>query len=359
MAPHPIPQSVRMAAIKAVSLKTRAREVVLLKEEMKNTMTFYENDIAALSSAISAAEGSELVTAFDRGCISLLKVRQYQTLKHLVSCCTSFKPYIDTPDITALITPIQLEKLGREDEVETEENEIENEMTGEDREEDEDINEEEEEEGEEDETEEEILYGMKGEELELEAEGYEHEAEGYEQQYQGAEGYEQEEEEYKMKEKDTIERRNILDKDIEEGQLEEEDKMKHDKPVEPELATHRGKRSTRKICEQKIRSRGSTFEPSVAPVLACSSFEPEAETNQCSEDEDEERYIQALHNRLRREEFLKEFSQMLLPTILHTWYSFYLQAQNKPNDGATEEEELFTQLAKKSKHARMHYYDVL
>lgn len=88
LVPHPVPQSVRMAAIKVFVLKRWAgEELEVLKEEMKNTITFCERDIAALSSTISALEASEVVTAFDRGCFcssELDSTRPRMTWFHVV-----------------------------------------------------------------------------------------------------------------------------------------------------------------------------------------------------------------------------------------------------------------------------------
>ena len=48
-------------------------EVVMLQQEMKNVIAFHMKDVAALTGAIGKLEESETMTAYDRGCVSLMK----------------------------------------------------------------------------------------------------------------------------------------------------------------------------------------------------------------------------------------------------------------------------------------------
>ena len=71
----PVPKPVRLAAINALMTQRRAEEeVVMLQQEMKNVIAFYMKDVAALTGAIGKLEEPETMTAYDRGCVSMLKV---------------------------------------------------------------------------------------------------------------------------------------------------------------------------------------------------------------------------------------------------------------------------------------------
>lgn len=98
----PVPKPVRIAAINALMTKRRAEEeVVMLQQEMRTVMAFYVKDVGALTSAIEMLEASAM-TAYDRGCISLLKVRLSKVKHELLSCCSSYKQFVDVPDLTRL-----------------------------------------------------------------------------------------------------------------------------------------------------------------------------------------------------------------------------------------------------------------
>ena len=69
----PVPKPVRLAAINALMTQRRAEEeVVMLQQEIKNVIAFHMKDVAALAGG--KLEESETITAYDRGCVSLLKV---------------------------------------------------------------------------------------------------------------------------------------------------------------------------------------------------------------------------------------------------------------------------------------------
>ena len=70
----PVSKPVRLAAVNALMTQRRAEEeVVMLQQEMKNVIAFHMKDVAALTGAIGKLEESETMTAYDRGCVSLMK----------------------------------------------------------------------------------------------------------------------------------------------------------------------------------------------------------------------------------------------------------------------------------------------
>lgn len=99
----PVPKSVRIAAINALMTKRRAEEeVVMLQQEMRSFISFYMKDATALTRAIDTLEASEAKTAYDNGCIALLKVRLCNIEQELLSCCSSYNQFVDVPDLTSL-----------------------------------------------------------------------------------------------------------------------------------------------------------------------------------------------------------------------------------------------------------------
>ena len=69
----PVPKPVRIAAINALMTQRQAEEeVVMLQQEMKTVMVLHMKYVAALTSAIGTLEESEHMTAYNRGCVSLL-----------------------------------------------------------------------------------------------------------------------------------------------------------------------------------------------------------------------------------------------------------------------------------------------
>ena len=99
----PVPKPVRIAAINALMTKRRTEEeIMMLRQEMRNVIAFYVKDVAAISSAIEMLEAAEAMTAYDRGCVSLLKVRLGNVKHELLSCCSSYKRFVDLPDLTCL-----------------------------------------------------------------------------------------------------------------------------------------------------------------------------------------------------------------------------------------------------------------
>ena len=72
----------------------------MLQQEMKTVMAFHMKDVTALTSAIGTLEESENMTAYDRGCVSLLKVRLSKVKEELHSCC--YERHVDVPDLTSL-----------------------------------------------------------------------------------------------------------------------------------------------------------------------------------------------------------------------------------------------------------------
>lgn len=99
----PVPKPVRIAAINALMAQRRTEEeVVMLQQEMKNVIAFHMKDAAALTGAIGVLKESETITAYDRGCVSLLKVRLSKVKKELLSCCSSYEQHVDVPDLSSL-----------------------------------------------------------------------------------------------------------------------------------------------------------------------------------------------------------------------------------------------------------------
>ena len=111
----PVPKPVRIAAINALMKQRRAEEVVMLQQEMKTVMAFHMKDVAALTSAIGTLEESENMTAYDRGCVSLLKVRLSKVKQELHSCCFSYEQHVDVPDLTSLNLDLHVPPLDNTD----------------------------------------------------------------------------------------------------------------------------------------------------------------------------------------------------------------------------------------------------
>lgn len=112
----PVPKPVRIAAINALMTQRRTEEeVVMLKQEMKAVMAFHMKDVAALTSAIGTLDESETMTAYDRGCISLLKVRLSKVKGELHSCCFSYEQHVDVPDLTSLNLDLHVPPLDNMD----------------------------------------------------------------------------------------------------------------------------------------------------------------------------------------------------------------------------------------------------
>ena len=99
----PVPKPVRIAAINALMTQRRAEEeVVMLQQEMKNVIAFHMKDAAALTGAIGVLKESETMSAYDRGCVSLLKVRLSKVKEELLLCCSSYEQHADIADLTSL-----------------------------------------------------------------------------------------------------------------------------------------------------------------------------------------------------------------------------------------------------------------
>ena len=99
-------------------------EVVMLQQEMKNVIAFYMKDVAALTGAIGKLEEPETMTAYDRGCVSMLKVWLSKVKEQLLSCCCSYEQHVDVPDLTSLnldlhVPPLE-ELIIEEDDLEEE-----------------------------------------------------------------------------------------------------------------------------------------------------------------------------------------------------------------------------------------------
>ena len=112
----PVPKPVRLAAINALMTQRRAEEeVVMLQQEIKNVIAFHMKDVAALTGAIGQLEESETMTAYDRGCVSLLKVRLSKVKEQLLSCCCSYEQHVDVPDLTSLNLDLHVPPLDNMD----------------------------------------------------------------------------------------------------------------------------------------------------------------------------------------------------------------------------------------------------
>ena len=85
----PVPKPVRLAAINALMTQRQAEEVVMLQQRIKNVIAFHMKDVAALTDAVGKLEESETMTAYDRGCVSLLKVRLSKVKEPVVAVMSS------------------------------------------------------------------------------------------------------------------------------------------------------------------------------------------------------------------------------------------------------------------------------
>lgn len=87
----------------------------MLQQEMRNVIAFHMKDVAALAGAIGKLEESETMTAYDRGCDSLLKVWLSKVKEQLLSCCCSYEQHVDVPDLTSLNLDLHVPPLDNMD----------------------------------------------------------------------------------------------------------------------------------------------------------------------------------------------------------------------------------------------------
>ena len=93
-----VPRSVRLAAIDALMKEKRAiEERDLLKREMENVLHFHLQQHTILATSISQLQS--LPSAFNRGAVCLLKIRQHHYEEEIKACIKSFPKSIKVPEI--------------------------------------------------------------------------------------------------------------------------------------------------------------------------------------------------------------------------------------------------------------------